>query len=53
MKSILKTIFFTSLTLGCLGSLVGCGNKDSNEKVTVIDMDGTSITINKNPKKVE
>jgi len=52
MKSILKTLFFASLSIGCLGGLAGCGNKDSGDKVTVVDMDGTSITINKNPKKV-
>lgn len=52
MKSIFKKLIFTSLAVCCLGSLAGCGNNNGDDKITVVDMDGTSITIKKNPKKV-
>lgn len=52
MKGIFKKLIFTLLTVCCLGSLAGCGNNDGNDKITIVDMDGTSITIKKNPRKV-
>lgn len=52
MKSIFKKLIFTSLAVCCLGSLAGCGNNNGDDKITVVDMDETSITIKKNPKKV-
>ena len=51
MKKIIITIL---VFMVLVGSLVGC-NKSNNvedDKVTVVDMDGESITIKKNPQKV-
>ena len=49
-----KTLLpFVVVALASLGAFTGCSNKDNqNEKISVTDMVGTTITINKNPKKV-
>ncbi len=44
---------FVVVALASIGAITGCSNKDNqNEKISVTDMVGTTITINKNPKKV-
>ena len=51
----MKKVFLTILVLVCsMVVLVGCSNKTNKEsdKVTIVDMDGESITIKKNPTKV-
>lgn len=51
----MKKVFLTILVLVCsMVGLVGCSNKTNKEsdKVTIVDMDGESITIKKNPTKV-
>lgn len=53
MKSIFKKIILASFAICCLGAIAGCGsNNGDTEKVTIVDMDGTEVTITKNPKKV-
>lgn len=53
MKNIFSKLVFASLPAITLMGVVGCANNnDAGEKVTIIDMEGTSVTINKNPKKV-
>ena len=49
-----KTLLpFVIVALASLGAFTGCSNKDNqNEQISVTDMVGTTITINKNPKKV-
>ena len=51
----MKKVFLTILVLVfSMVVLVGCSNKTNTEsdKVTIVDMDGESITIKKNPTKV-
>lgn len=49
-----KTLPSLLVALTSIGFLAGCSNEGTSqdEKITVTDMVGTSITINKNPKKV-
>lgn len=48
-----KTFVPLLVALISLGAITGCSNKDeTQEKISVTDMVGTTITINKNPKKV-
>ncbi len=48
-----KTFVPLLVALVTVGALTGCSNNDEKqEKISVTDMVGTTITINKNPKKV-
>ena len=48
-----KTFVPLLVALISLGAITGCSNKDEKqEQISVTDMVGTTITINKNPKKV-
>ena len=48
-----KTFVPLMVALVSLGAITGCSNKDEKqETISVTDMVGTTITINKNPKKV-
>lgn len=48
-----KTFVPLLVALISLGAVTGCSNKDEKqEQISVTDMVGTTITINKNPKKV-
>jgi len=53
MKSVLKVFIVTlCLAVCCVGVLTGCTKTPESDKVTIVDMDGETITITKNPQKV-
>ena len=48
-----KTFVPLLVALASIGAITGCSNKgETQETISVTDMLGTTITINKNPKKV-
>ena len=48
-----KTFVPLLVALASIGAIPGCSNKgEKQEQISVTDMVGTTITINKNPKKV-
>ncbi len=48
-----KTLLPLLVALTSIGAFTGCSNSENkNEQISVTDMVGTTITINKNPKKV-
>ena len=48
-----KTLMPLLVALASIGAITGCSNKEEQqEQISVTDMVGTTITINKNPKKV-
>ena len=48
-----KTLMPLLVVLASIGAITGCSNKEEQqEQISVTDMVGTTITINKNPKKV-
>ena len=48
-----KTFVPLLVALASIGVITGCSNKgETQETISVTDMVGTTITINKNPKKV-
>lgn len=48
-----RKIMSLLVAIASLGAITGCSNKGNNEdKISVTDMVGTTITIKKNPKKV-
>ena len=48
-----KTLMPLLVALASIGAITGCSNKEEQqEQISVTDMVGTTITINKNPRKV-
>ena len=48
-----KQILPLIVAVASIGAFTGCSNKDNqNDKISVTDMVGTTVTISKNPKKV-